>query len=127
MSDTEVFAKFCRYDAKSGKLDERATAAEFLAAARTFVQENENIKPLILHELQEYKRLGQGTLINFVLHSMKSKVDAEGISRVEQAIKELEAQSKIVRNVSESGSLKGRTAGYTLPTTNGTAAVSHAV
>jgi hypothetical protein len=113
-NDNEFMSRFVVLDSK-GAMDEKRTSAAFILAAKEWQKFADDLKPLILAELAEYKRLGETTLVPYVCHRAHVAPTSENVERVEAAIKELETQGKIVRQVSESGSIKGRNSGYTLP------------
>jgi len=122
-NDSAFYGTFARYT-PSGKLDMKRSLVEFEAALSTWQKQNEDIKPIILTELGKFGRLGEGTLVNFVLHTLGMAISSEATEQVKNAIKSLESSGRISRTTSASGSHKGRGAGYAIvgqPSVNGSA------
>lgn len=118
---SSLFQSFVVYDTK-GNLDQRKSVKAFEEAFASWIEEQGEIKPAILLELQDNERLGEGKLVNFVIHRLRMKPTKENSDRVMQALTELSKSGKIVYQTTEGGQRKGRGAGYRLTSANDRAA-----
>jgi len=98
----------------SGVVDVRKTVKNFEDALKAHLKAQEDLKPAILQELREYKRLGELKLINYTMHALRMPSTTESEERVKAAIKDLEADGTITYTVNESGTRKGKNAGWVL-------------
>lgn len=113
MVPNSFFQRYVVYDAK-GTVDVRKSMKQFEEAFSEWVKEQSDLKPAILSELQEYKRLGEGKLISFVVHALKLQPTKENVERIQNALQELNRAGKIIYQTTESGKRRGRGAGWTL-------------
>jgi len=113
MVPNSFFQRYVVYDAKGG-VDMKKSMKQFEEAFTEWVKEQSDLKPAILSELAEYKRLGEGKLISFVVHALKLQPTKENVERIQNALQELSRAGKIVYQTTESGKRRGRGAGWTL-------------
>lgn len=111
--NANFLVQYLQYTPK-GQVDLKATMKSIEENLRGVLAAHEALKPTIIAELKEYKRIGNANLCNYVLHTLKMHATGENVSRVELAIKDLEAAGAIVYQTSEGGAKKGRTAGWIL-------------
>ena len=110
-TNNAFFQQFVAY-AEGGKIDTKKSLKNFEEAFHGWVKSQGDIKPAILAELTEYGRLGEGQLVNFVLHALKLPPNGENKERVLQSLKELEMAKKVNYITSESGARRGRGVGW---------------
>lgn len=100
--------------APNGSVDMKRTLKSFEDYVRAQLKAHEELKPTILSELQQYKRIGEQALVMFTLHALKLPTSSDNIDKIKAAIKSLEESGQIVYNTNESGTRKGKNAGWML-------------
>lgn len=111
MIPNAFFQKYVVY-ATNGTVDVKKSVRSFEEAFTEWCKEQSDLKPAILQELQNYKRLGEGKLTNFVLHQLQLQPTKENTDRIQNALQELARAGKIVYKTTESGKRRGRGAGW---------------
>lgn len=115
---TAYFAHTTVY-AKNGSIDKRATLAKIEEDWQTWVDGQGDLKPAILSELKEFanngKVIGQGRLVNFVIHSLRLEPTKEVQDQIVAALEVLQASGQVVYKGNEEGKRNGRGTGWTLP------------
>lgn len=106
-------SQFFQY-AQNGTVDIRKTVKAFEDAVKEQLKAQEAIKPTIVQELKEWKRLGEMTLVANTLHALHLPNTGGNVEKVRMALKDLESGGKITYQTNEAGSRKGRNAGWTL-------------
>jgi len=107
------FQKYVVYGTK-GEVDVKRSVSAFTEDFTAWCKEQTDLKPAILQELTEYKRLGEGKLINFTLHQLRLAPTKENMDRITNALQELQRAGKIVYKTTEGGKRRGRGAGWIL-------------
>lgn len=100
--------------APNGTVDVKKTLKVFEESVRAHLKAQEDIKPAIVQELKERGRIGEMTLVTFTLHALKLPSTGENQERIKAAIKDMEATGTIVYQTNDSGTRRGRNAGWTL-------------
>lgn len=100
--------------APNGTVDMKKTLKAFEDHVRSALKAHEELKPTILNEVKEYKRIGEQALVMFTLHALKMPTSSENVDKIKAAIKDLEGAGQIVYNTNESGTRKGKNAGWML-------------
>ena len=113
MIPNAFFQKYVVYGVK-GEVDMKRSVAAFTEDFTAWCKEQTDLKPAILQELQEYKKLGEGKLVNFTLHQLKLSPTKENVDRIQNALQELQRAGKIVYKTTEGGNRRGRGAGWTI-------------
>lgn len=113
MIPNAVFQSFVVYQ-PNGSIDMKKSVKKFEEDFTSWCKEQSDLKPAILQELTNYKRLGEGKLTNFVLHQLQLQPTKENNDRIQNALQELQRAGKIVYKTTESGKRRGRGAGWVL-------------
>ncbi len=113
MIPNAFFQKYVVY-APNGTVDMKKSLKSFEEDFVAWAKEQSDLKPAILQELQEYKRLGEGKLINFTLHQLRLQPTKENVDRITNALQELQRAGKIHYKTTESGKRRGRGAGWVI-------------
>lgn len=113
MIPNAFFQQYVVY-APNGTVDVRKSVKQFEESFTEWCKEQSDLKPAILTELQNYKRLGEGKLTSFVLHQLQLQPNKENTDRIQNALQELARAGKIVYKTTESGKRKGRGAGWVI-------------
>lgn len=111
MIPNAVFQSFVVY-APNGTVDMKKSVRAFEENFTAWCKEQTDLKPAILQELTNYKRLGEGKLVNFTLHQLQPT--KENVDRITNALQELQRAGKIHYKTTESGKRRGRGAGWVL-------------
>ncbi len=117
MSSTTVPNAFMQQfvvNAPNGGVDLKKSIKAFSDAFEDWIKEQADIKPAILQELQDHDRLGEGKLVNFVMHRLRLKPTKENEDRITSALEDLARTNRIHYKTTESGRRRGRGAGYVL-------------
>jgi len=101
------FQKYVVYGTK-GEVDVKRSVSAFTEDFTAWCKEQTDLKPAILQELTEYKRLGEGKLINFTLHQLRLAPTKENMDRITNALQELQRAGKIVYKTTEGAASKFR-------------------
>lgn len=115
MVPNSFFQQFTVYGA-NGSIDMRKSIKAYEEAFSAWIKEQSDLKPAILQEIQNYKRVGEGRLVNFTLHALRLMPTKENVERIQAALQELNRSGKIVYKETESGKRRGRGAGWSLAT-----------
>lgn len=108
-----VFASLAQYDAKTGALDIKKSAAQFTAALEDWDKRNASVRPTVIEILKVHDKMGANYLIPFVMAKLNlSPLDSENRDMVEAAVDGLVKSGEVYYIQNESG--RGRGQGYTL-------------
>jgi hypothetical protein len=113
MIPNAFFQKYVVYGA-NGSVDVKKSVKSFEEDFNAWCREQGDLKPAILQELTNYKRLGEGKLTHFVLHQLKLEPTKENVDRIQNALQELQRAGKILYKTTESGKRRGRGAGWVI-------------
>lgn len=113
MIPNAVFQSFVVY-MPNGAVDMKKSVKAFEENFTAWCKEQTDLKPAILQELTNYKRLGEGKLVNFTLHQLQLQPTKENVDRITNALQELQRAGKIHYKTTESGKRRGRGAGWVL-------------
>jgi hypothetical protein len=113
MIPNAVFQSFVVHN-PNGAVDIKKSVKSFEDSFTSWLKEQSDLKPAILEELKNYKRLGEGKLVAFTMRALQLQPTKENHDRIANALQDLQRSGKIVYKTTESGKRRGRGAGWVL-------------
>ena len=112
MKNSELILQSFIAHTPMGSFDRAETMRRFEKAISSYVETTETMKPHILASVRSWNKLGEKTVIHFVLHSLQLPNIQSNIDKVKTALRELVKTGQLAITLNSAGGKRGRKAAY---------------